>query len=520
MASIVPSKYLKVDQYFERLNLNPENVKYKFLDADNPTLNNSQFKIFHPSSNSMLSALVLWEITVRFGLFDNAGNPANIPNDEFGVLGLKPFLPMQGNAVTNMNLSWNGYTASMRPRDFVEIMGLMFAGREGSKKLSSGGGEFNNYNAISNLSQLDLQTWSNTAFTPNVDPAFFKRNGRLAPIYRRKQGTNFFDVTWYEPLIIPPFTPFSMWKNNIPKYCWFAHMSNMIPYFDNATLQIDYEKIETCVEFIRSSDNAAQDLQLRAIVVPNTGGLTRSRIHMWWYEPPKNIKLDTQYVLQTWWTNRQITNLPAIVANAELTGEIVSNIRLSTTPTLITIHCGRRKSAADYGCVEYGQVVLINARGNSRNSMLSISNLNIDISTKDRTLNSNLTQAELHLITIKNSIKYEFPYEYDSYTKGNNMFVALRPEDISQDFPAGVNDSITLDVTCDVRNNSLYAEGTYDLIVTLYYGQNFIIITPNEITEKKVNIPLETARRILYIGDRSTSVLGAGLSRTQYVSRV
>jgi hypothetical protein len=499
MTSIIPSNYLKIQEYASKLGLNPDNSKYKFISADNPTTTNSQFKIFSPSSRSLLYAFCLWEIKIRVTAIVNNVVPIAHLTNAAHVLALKPFLPMQGNCVTNMNLNWNGYNSNMRPQDFVELLGLMFAGREGSKSLSMGGGEFSDYNQIDVGSALAAQNHFAANFHFNVDPATFKKWGKLASIIEPLKGTSStFLINWFEPLIIPPFNPFCEFKNELPDYCWFKKMTTMIPFFDNITLNIDYQKMETCLENFRDQAAAAPNANAAVEwrVDPAYEGLV-SKLHMWWFEPPKNVSTPSKYILQTWWSDKQEEDL-GILNTMATASKSVNNIRLSTTPTLITVHFGRTKTHASYGCGPNNlkATLTTGGSGNSTNQMLTMSNLIVDISTKDRTINETLTQAEMYHMTRKNSKSHDFPFTYSQYL--DKMFIALRPEDMSQDFPSGVNDNITLDITATYLQNSLSVANSYKMIVTMYYGENFIVVTPHENTEKKVNIPLNVAKEILY----------------------
>jgi len=544
-----------IDDFEKKLDLDPDHVIYKKIAADNKSVNTSQFRIDQPSARALCFAFALWEVDVQVTQ-SRAGAGVNyvLEGANRDVLGLSAVAPIQTKACTNMNINWGGYNRSIAGRDMLSCIQKMFVGRSGSKSLGNefsdmhrksysaetietaatrfdsrlnfpiavAGADGNSINfdggadvaftsanatrdqmlAVLNAFLRNMHDGSALSFENEDDPPLFQRSVSLASKAVVNPG-NVLRIKWMEPLFIPPFNPLAILGNesDLPDYCWFKNMSPMIPYFHNVQLQIDYNKLETAFDYVRNADRANTNHDITAT------DMISSNLHVWFYEPPKSYPLSASYNLPTWnYQQRVSAQSTAMIAGAaeDLS---VNNIRLTAVPTLITIHVGLNKADVNYRGRSFRAAA---AEGSCRDDNCRVETMTLSISTRNQTLDASLTPEEMYYLTIKNSNRKDFPFDFTQWYEYGQNFIALRPEDISSEFPAGVVSGDTIDVQVTCRNTSHHTTRRFYLYVTLYYGDEYIIVSRDKNIERSSSISTDTALRSL--GYQGATIPSEGLS--------
>ncbi|MCP4179517.1 MAG: hypothetical protein GY756_17290 [bacterium] len=552
MAEIQKSIELSVQEYVASIGLNPDNVYYQRIASTNVNTRQAQWQIISPNKRALLmaGAWIDWKPTITRQT-DAGVAEAFINNGVFASF--KPGLPF-ANAMSNIQITLNSASLSIsQPRRFMDHLSMMFAGRRGAKKgLATAGGEFwglNGYNTDV-LATNGLYTgWLRPDESLlNNEEKFREKLIRTAGAVTLN-GTNGHQISCLEPLMIPPFNPFYKIKAGMPDYCWFKHMSAMIPHVSRLEITCNFQNLAPSVLFprhIRQADGALRRLDISDLAAD---------LVLYWYNPPLTMTLPRQVTLNTWSVREYVTSIvgvagPPAVQNNETIDNINTDLlQLHSVPSLIVIHAEVDKDSVNYTNQGFCSSDQANGNGvnsvanNSLDSYMEISNFEVTLGDRPQVINSVITQEELYNITLKNSKIKDFPYTFEqwrgqliprpvvgatAYNQSSKCFIALRSKDISERFGDGVRFPTSLqfkmsltarDGLANLAGGGNNAHKRYRLFVHIYTGKHFLALTPDSGQFQEQQIDLNAASQTQQVQT------GAGLSRvkvddTRYHSRM
>ncbi len=522
MVEIQAAAELSVQQYVASIGLNPDNVFYQRIRSTNISIQQAQWTIQSPSPHSLLlsQAWVDWKPTItRLGAAGLAEDFLAFAHYTRWKSGL-PFTNAMSNIQSTVNSGSQNWT---QPRHYAEILTAMFAGRMGSRKcFSSCGGEPDGMEgqqlaAVASRGLATSWTVQDNATIRNENrfgDKLLNVVGGVPPSFLPNK--NNFKINCIEPLFCPPFNPYAKLKTGMPDYCWFKHMSPMIPHVRNLEITCNFQNLD------------AGTMLSRYMSVANGGRLSISALEadliLYWYRPPLTMPMPRELSLNTWWVREHVTQVSAGVAvpnfpaaNSTLNGVNTDLIQLASVPTLIVIHAEVDKDSASYSSLplqsdidQAGGGARLNPNVNALDTYMEISRLQVLLGDRPQVISTTFTQEELYYLTLKNSKINDFPYSYEqwkgqtqfvgvaageaSITRGSKCFVALRPKDLSEKFGDGVRFPTSLQFTMSLtaRDGVHHIVGgnkIYKLYVHLFSGKHFLTISQDsaEYTEQQVD---------------------------------
>lgn len=531
---------LAVQQYAASLDINPDNVFYQRIPSNNISTELAQWTVQSPSPLARLMSLawVNWKPTIT--RVNTAGAAEAVPAFSLNAA-WKEGLPFT-NAMTNIQSTLNSGSQNWtQPRHYSQILTTMFAGREGSRRcLSTAGGEMDGMEGQQSTTAAGV---SLTGSWLIPDHATRQNERRFVDKMARSNGgaitqalVTDFQVNCMEPLFCPPFNPYAKLKKDMPDYCWFKHMSDMIPHVRTLDITCNFQNLEagTMVQRYINGDGINARLTISALAAD---------LILYWYRPPPKMTLPMEVSIGSWWVREHTTpvsagaavpNFPA--ANSTITGVVSDLIQLFSVPTLIVIHAEVDKNSTSYSNRALqvdvdmaGGGPFLNPAANSLDSYMEISQLQVLLGDHPQVISTSFTQDELYYLTLKNSKMYDFPYTFEQWrgmqeysaiaaagagalaTRGGKMFVALRPKDLSEKFGAGVRypTSLQFQMNLTARDGvHLIAGGNkiYRLYIHLFYGKRFLTLSAVKAEYSEQQISLEAA-------DKKHSEIGGGLAR-------
>ncbi len=568
MVDTIKATELVVQQYIASIGLNPDNVYYQRIASTNISLNQAQWQIISPNKRANLLSLgwINWKPTIT--KTTDAGVPENFVNNGIHA-NFKSGLPFT-NAMSSIETTTNSATMTIsQPRRFAEHLCMMFGGRKGTRNcFGTCGGEFRGLNGYS-----DNQAATRNLLTtghPQIDIPFFHNEERFAEKLSRAAGAinlnglNNLQINCMEPIFSPPFNPFAKLKEGMPEYCWFKHMSPVIPSVSRLEINCQFQNISQAVlhaRYLRTGANALKRLTISALAAD---------LILYWYNPPSKMVMPRQVQLQSWNVREFITPITGLGAQGIVdNGLVVTSVetdllQLHNVPSLIVIHAEVDKDSTSYSSRalhvddnQAGNVVTLSANSNSMDSYMEITNFEVILGDRPQVISRSFTQDELYYLTIKNSKINDFPYSFDSwrgrvipesvaagtaYTQMSKMFIALRPKDLSEKFGPGVRFPTSLQFKMDVTARDGYGNlgalnaanngggnKRYKLYIHVYSGKHFLNLTSDSGQYQEQQISAEKAlQQQDLVVDSSGGSIGAGLvsggrirvDEPRYVSRV
>lgn len=546
---------LDYKRYVTELGLNPDNVYYQSISSNNVTTSNCQWTITSPNKRSLLLsyAVVNWQPSIT--RFRADGITSQGWGNSVNGISLKPCLPF-ANAMSSITMSVNGNTITLsQPRRFIESLTMACVNKEEARSCFETGYPDNmgSHASLLNPGAPALYNSYDSGFEKNEanfndkllrtiasnDPLEQKMTSVANPVVLTGDAAN---QGFQEPLIVPPFNPFSKLTQGMPGYMWFKNMSPVIPNVDRLEIDIQFVNLSPSVLYPRfvqtPANNELKQIKITALAAD---------IKLWWYEVPVNMSIPRSIDLQTW-NVREFSSTAQVAGNAELLNTMQSPlIQLNSTPTLIGIHIERNKDTAAQYLPNSASRDDDLAGGNpgttgltSWDSFAEIRNLQILLGDRPNVISTNFTQRELYYLTLKNS-KTPFPYSYEDWRgssranlgatgiptanatrlwNGSKCVVFLRPKDIAEKISDGVFAPNSFQVIANATGRhgthglgAAAAEPTWVMYVHLYYGKHFLRLEPDKAQFQEQSIPLDTARRITnpVLETQGVSGLGSGL---------
>lgn len=544
MTEVIKATELVVQEYVASIGLNPNNVFYQRIASTNVNTSQAQWQIISPNKNALLlsNAWINWKPTITRVRTDTGAAENFIQN---GVMAsFKSAFPF-ANAMSNIQTTLNSASISIsQPRRFMEHLAMMFAGRQGAKKcLSGAGGGFlglDGYNTNGAATQGTYAGWLKPDYQLLNNEEFFGSKLIKARGNTSLNGTNSHQINCLEPVIAPPFNPFLKLKDGMPDYCWFKHMSPMIPHVSNLEISINFQNINPSTILSR---------YIR-IGAAGQAGLTISTLAadliLWWYAPPPTMTIPRQVAINSWNVREFVKDIGAVNNNTAQDGLSTELIQLHAVPSLIVIHAEVDKDSDSYTNAsmkgdtdQAGGGAINSANANALDSYCEITNFQVILGDRPQVISTTFTQEELYYLTVKNSKVDDFPYEFQQW-KGSvlinpvaaagtinrlgKMFIALRPKDLSEKFGAGVKFPTSLQFSMSVTpRDGLAGLGggnkSYKLYTHVYSGKHFLSLTPDsgQYQEQQIDISSLAQSQLAQSG---VGDVGGKIDDSRYVSRI
>lgn len=550
MVELVKAKELHVKEYVASIGLNPQNVYYQRIRSNNVSTEIAQWNVKTPNPRAMLLsfAQIHWKPTITSQV---AGADDDFVRSNIKAC-FKPGLPF-ANATSSVRCQINSSNMSMaRPSRFMEILGLMYSGREGAKKYwSAAGGEPWSLDGQVGSGPVGSDTTLDFAITDKAlyrAEKSFKEKLLKATNYTTLHERNNFQVSCIEPVIAPPFNPFCFLKDEMPDYSWFKKMSPMVANVNSIDLDYQFTKLSESVLFSRFMQSAAAttDVTLKISAL-------QADLLLYWYTPPMAMSVPREISYQAW----DVREFPSPIAGAGAGGAITvaaptvtgiesQLIQLKEMPSLIVIHAEVDKDSATYVAAPLARGTGGAAAGglakDSLDDYLELYDVEVILGDKPQVINTYFTQEELYQLTLKNSKHIDFPYTYNEwkgsvgtlfnaggFTSFNQMgkcFLAFRPEDLNSEYSDGVNVSTTLQFRMNARRhgdiagyrallaNTQEFDKKYTLYVHTFFGKRLLTLTKELGQYSTQAIPMGAAQKMIEGGK------SARVEDQEYVSRM
>lgn len=539
MVELVKTKELSVKEYVASIGLNPENVYYQRVRCNNISTELAQWNVKTPNPRAFLLsfAKIHWKPTIT--RTDAAGAAEAFVGN--GVLAsFKPGLCFH-NAASSIRVQVNSANHSMaRPSRFMDILSMMYGGREGIRKMLAGmgGGEYWGLDGVTGAGPQGLdgdQDWL-------VQDRDLMRNERafLSRLVKAQgvdnlNGTNNIRIDCLEPIAVPPFNPFAFCKGGMPDYAWFKQMSHMVANVNSIDLDYQFSKLSESVLFPRFLQAADATVAKQLTISELDADLL-----LYWYNPPMSLSIPQEISYQSWDVREFPTPIVGNGAGGVInSGTTVNNIesqliQLKEMPTLIVIHAEADKDSATYTAnplLVGPRNAVANRRGNGHalDDYLEISNMEVILGDQPQVINTTFTQEELYYLTVKNSKAMDFPYNFfewkgrkevrdirdpaavgaiPTYEHMGKCFVAFRPQDLNSTFSDGVNISTTLQFRMSGTAHpdlaglmGMTAAGVvnrkYVLYVHCFFGKRLLTLTKELGANSVQAIPIAAAERAM-----------------------
>jgi len=535
MTDFINIDELNVKQYVSSLGLNPENVYYQRISCTNISTTMAQWAIVSPNKRALLLACpkIEWKPTVRRVRVDTGAA------EDFVESGLaaswKEYMPFH-NAMSSLQLIINSSSITItQPRRYQRKLNEMFFGRKAARsELSTCGGapHINSGYILPGVPGVFGSLGPNNNDLFKNEQRFMEKlwsvAGAAGNVFRLQGRGNSFQISCLEPLCVGPFNPYYRIKHELPDYCWFKHMSFMIPHVSRMEINIQFQNIDPSIILSR---------YIRAAAAGRHGALNvtglAADLLLYWYNPPIDMIYDRQISLQTWYVREFITsvNANAAVTNNNNAGAAAPDtisinselFQLNNVPSLIVIHAEVDKDSTTYtygnlssDTDQAGANIAHNLNANALDSDMEIQNLQIILGDRPQVLSTTFSQRELYDLLLKNSNHKDFPYSYeqwkggllprpeanganaigDLYTIQSRCMVAFQPYDLSERFGSGFQFPTSIQFSCnlvarDGFHGQIYGGNKiYKLFTHCFYGKHFLTLTPEagQYTEESINI--------------------------------
>ena len=537
MALVSPIKQqeLSINEYVASIGLNPSNVYYASYSSTNVSPQQAQWNIQSPNKRNLLLSYAQIQWTVSFrreeSLADNLfdyGTDIKWQN-ELPYISFKGPLPFAG-AMSSITISINGTTQTMsQPRNFMHQLAAMCVTQEEAKKCY----ESTYWEDSGGLWPADNP--GNRGKAISVDSGLMANEAAWQRNMLESSGLALFNeaapntrtVVYTEPVIAPPFNPFSKVQAGIPNYLWFKKMSHVIPNIDRLEVDIQFTKLAESIflsRYIQASGTNQRNQRIRITDLS-------ADILLYWYEMPSTMEIPKQVDLQSWQVREFTTAVDALVAGT--TRDVDSPlIQLRSVPTLIILSCIRDKDSQDYDGsalsrdddADSANDVAITAR-NSMDYWCRFTKIDVILGDRPMVISSTFTQAELYYLTTKNS-KYPYPYSFDEWLgklvpvwsapaadvaqvsnaaaafrrQTSRMSIAFRAKDLAEKLSDGIFTPTTLQFRVTVQSRQGFAGQSdaathkYRLFVHVFDGKSFLRLEPDRAQFQLQSVSLEAAR--------------------------
>ncbi|MCP4180159.1 MAG: hypothetical protein GY756_20535 [bacterium] len=553
---------LSVKEYIASLGLNPRRVKYKKITSTNVTTTSAQWAFKSPDRRALLLSCgwINWKATITKRTIGEVPEGFIRNGIRASWKPCLPFANSMSNIQLQINGASISMSQPRRFMSVLNMMFAGRKGAEQS--LQTAGGNFPDLDGYSNNAASNRGVMTGPAMNRAIVAADVPAHGNILnttaaellaalnalrilsgsgnvvvdkSLWKKQQyfldqlaksnnangigvndlnGTNNRVIQCFEPLIAPPFNPFLYLKKGMPDYCWFKNMSPMIPHCNSIELQINFQKLSASAiftQYLRSADAALKKLTISAL---------DADLHLWWYIPPLNYQLPRQITLQTWRVSEFVQDVGLVNNNVESANVQTTLIEVKSVPSLIVIHAEVDKDSANYTNIalqcdqdQAGTNPTQSLANNSLDSFMEIRHLEIDIGTAPQVISTQFKQQELYNLTKKNSKMLDFPWDYYTwkgahmaspnplgarYNQMSRCFVALRPNDIANQFGAGIRYPMQLQFTMnliarDGLNGIPGGNKNYKLYVHTFFGKHYMEITPDTASYKLQTIDMNIA---------------------------
>jgi hypothetical protein len=545
MTDFVKSTELRMREYAYQIGLDPLKVYYQKRRCENISTAQAQWDFVSPNKRAVMLSYgqVNWKPTVQNQ--DNAGAAlAFVNNAQF--CSFKPVLPF-ANSMSSVVININGASETYsQPRRFMDCLNMMHVGRRSAESLydTAGGGyiDYDGFYAANSRGLLGSYTYQNRSLLQKeweFQDKLIRVSGGAAGVLN---GQSTFTINCLEPLIVPPFNPYALIKDELNPDSWFKKMSYVVPNVSTVSIEINFQGIEGCL--------------LPRFMAGVAGGQGRFRITalaadlvLWWYDLPLQMSMPKKISLQSWKLREFPSAVGTINNEASVDGIQSQSIQLDQMPGMIIIHAEVDKdSATSY--LPYNWLTSDDDVANTNprtatihgiDSFPEIYNLQVVVGDVPEVISTNFTQEELYELTLKNSVRKDFCYAFSKWrgqkvgalgavntfiSFSGKCFVALKPQDIAAKFPSGIQWPTTMQFTMSLKahdglngitGNSRNA--SYKLYVHTIQDKHYLELTPDSGVFKNQALPPEVLLPQA-IAQGAVSAEGQGLVSGGYVSRM
>ena len=545
MASVVGlNENLQIRSYISSLGLNPSNCFYQTIRSQNASTNAVQWQITSPDKRSMLLSLaqVEWIPTYRrVNSDDQTAEPFPAAADQFSF---KPLLPFT-QSMTSQTVSVNGQSLTFsQPRRFIESYARCLVSQSESKGLyestwwdASGGSFCNNRVACeSQASYIDQGLKANEInMKGKLSDGPFNAAPDVVPVPIK--GVSEFTVSYFEPLLIPPFNPFLRCTDHQPDWAASKYQSPVIPNIDRLEIdaQFNPQKLAAGTLFYRYAQSTNANQTPKDLIMTNLN----ANLHLYWYSVPTTFAIPRSVDCQSWNIREFVSPVDGgtPVANGTIAGNVTTTdlLQLRSPPDLILMHAQRRQDVNDYVCrsmVADENYLGLNQTGSaddigavianpthSLDTFAEIVSVQVILGDRPNVISANFTQRELYDLTVKNCKYYGFSQDFETWKgpyalhtscpnpdvldeiaaptslAGGNAegelqiqlskaFVALRPSDLAEKVSSGVYFPTSLQFQVQFRNRDGAAglaggDHAFDLFTHVISSKNFVRIEPD-----------------------------------------
>ena len=570
MASIRLSPEMDIRQYVASLDLNPDNVFYQRVRSNNVSTSGAQWQITSPNKRSLLLnyAAVDWGFQVRRTEVD--GTTVDAFDSSADRISMKEVFPFS-NAMTSQTVSVNGNSITLsQPKRFMEPLARMCVSKDEAQSCYESGWWSHATGTVTNTvnptrDALGIQD-EGLRYNEGTMSSKMSIDDGTGLVRQNLNAQNNRTVSHQEPLLCPPFNPFSKVTSGLPGYMPWKWMSPVIPNIDR--LEID-------VQF--APDTLAAGVFHYRVSHPDGGGKKRlviptdtfgANLLLYWYEIPSTMSIPRQIRLQTWNMREFIDQVDAGTALAAgqirtVTGNL---LQLRSVPTLITLHARRdNDNATTYQARSFFDETKLDGTGatilpggvDSLDNFMEVVSLTVILGDRPNVISPTFTSRELYQLTLKNSKYFGFSLPYNDWrgplaehiTGGGGVagdggianaatdgqlqvcqskgFIALQPKDIAEKVSSGVFFPTSLQFVVTYRARAgAYGEDpaanlSYRMYTHVYIGKHWLEIEPDRAQYQEQNIPLESALRASKPSLVSDTSIGSlrNLSDSAYTSK-
>lgn len=520
---LVVTPELDIQEYASSIGLNPSNVFYQRFRTGNVTTQRAGWSIQcpHPSALLLSFARVHWKPVVSIDIDTVNGREEDGFDNTTVKASFKPGFPF-ANAMTSIRCRVNNEDVTLeRPCYFMEMLAMMYGGREGVRKLiGDSNTQFWGLNGVYGVEPRGFYNdWAIPDTSLFANEQAFQRN-----LLENLEDLTAIQLDHIEPLVIPPFNPFARCRDKLPDDCWFKDMSHVIGHVDSLDIDIGFDRLAANVFFPRYIYR--EDIETPYLAIRDLS----ADLYLYWYIPPPTMSVPRSLSFQSW----QVSAYSKSTAELDRGDSVRIDsdiIQLKEMPTLILLHAEISRSTDEYESV----FQTFSDRGidpppavtcdgpNNINEYLKLSALEISIEGRPQTINKYFTLRELFDLTVKNSKAEDFPYAFHEWAGGSSMtdvagladpyrqisrcFIALRPEDIGFPYSDGVNVSSTFQVSvtgsrCDDLSGVMSLRGTdpiptpFTFFIHMFYGKRWLTVSKGIAARGKQCLSRETADRV------------------------